>query len=201
VTEPVSLAEARAQVDIIDPSETDFDSLLEDQIIPQARALVERRSRYFLVATSRSETFTSWGGERHRNFSFSRHSCDQYLEIWRRPIASVDHIYYGPNGDDTDTEYTGQVAPVGRFPLRVYPAADNSFPALDRGNVITVEYTSGALDPSSEEYLILKRAILLTIGHWFANRESVIADVRAAVQEVPDTAQALIADVAPLPAY
>jgi hypothetical protein len=56
---------------------------------------------------------------------------------------------------------------LGRFPLRIYPATNSSFPALNDGEVITVEYTSGVLTSTDEEYLIGKRAMLLLIGHWF----------------------------------
>lgn len=201
MTEPVSLAEARAQVNIIDDADTTYDALLEDQLIPQARATVERISRFFWVAGSRTETFDAWGEHRSSHWSGAWHHHHQFIEIFRRPIASVDHVYYGPAGDNTDTEYTDFIAAAGRFPLRIYPAVDTCFPSLNRGDVVTVEYTADALASTDEEYLIGKRAMLLLIGHWFANREGVIADVRAAVADVPWAVTALLDDLRPVSAY
>jgi hypothetical protein len=183
MAEPVTLAEARAQVNIIDAGDTSFDTFLTSLIAP-ARAYVERVSRFFWVAAARTETFGAWG---------------DFLEIYRRPIASVDHIYFGQAGDNTDTEYEGAVAPLGRFPLRIYPATNSSFPALNDGEVITVEYTSGVLTSTDEEYLIGKRAMLLLIGHWFDDREAfalgtVSADVDFAIRSLLD-------ELRPVPAY
>lgn len=177
MAEPVTLAEARAQVNIIDPADTTFDDFLTSLIAP-ARAYVERCSRYFWVAATRTETFPAWG---------------DYLEIWRRPIASINSVTYGLD----DTGFTDYLAPVGRFPLRVYPS--DSFPELADGEIVTVEYTSGALDPTSEEYLIGKRAMLLLIGHWFENRETVVIGQTSA--EVHFAVTELLNDLRPVSAY
>lgn len=179
--EPVSLSEAKAQVRMTnDDSEDTFIASL----IPSARAYVERVSRYFLVAASRTETFQAFG---------------DFLELYRRPIASVDGVFYGPVGDDTDTEYTGFVAGLGRFPFRIYPAMDTSFPDLNDGEVVTVQYTSGAVSPLSEEYLIAKRAILLLIGHWFEYREAAQAGVVS--PEVAFSISSLLDELRPVSAY
>lgn len=184
--EPVSLAEARAQVNIIDAADTTYDVFLSSLILA-ARATVERISRFFWVPASRSEAFGAWGD-------------DQFLQIYRRPIASVDTITY-TDQDGNDATYDAFLAPLDRFPLRVYPAIDGSFPALGRGGLIKVDYTSAALDIGSEEYLLGKRAMLLLIGHWFANREGVIADLRAAVADVPWAITELLDDLRPVSAY
>jgi uncharacterized phiE125 gp8 family phage protein len=177
MAEPVTLTEAKAQCMMADDNSQD--TFITSLIAP-ARAYVERVSRYFWVAAERTETFGAWG---------------DFLEIYRRPIASVDSITYGPVGDDTD--YTGFVAPVGRFPLRIYPA--DSFPDLNDGEVVTVTYTSGALDSASEEYLIGKRAMLLLIGHWFEYREAAVTG--AVTQEVAFAVQSLLDELRPVSAY
>lgn len=181
MAEPVTLTEAKAQVNMV--NDNSQDTFLTSLIAP-ARAYVERVTRYFWVAATRTETFGSWG---------------DFLELYRRPIASVDHIYYGPAGDNTDTEYTGAITPVGRFPLRIYPATDASFPDLNDGEVVTVQYTSGALDATSEEYLIGKRAMLLIIGDWFEYREgSMIGTLSPNVQFALDQ---LLDTLRPVSAY
>jgi hypothetical protein len=88
LAEPVTLAEARAQVNIIDVADTTFDTFLTS-LIPQARAYVERESRFFWVAATRTEVFTGWGEAQHRQI-FSRHSRGQYLEIYRRESVIAD---------------------------------------------------------------------------------------------------------------
>lgn len=182
MAEPVTLAEARSQVNIIDAADTTYDTFLTSLIAP-ARAYVERVSRYFWVAATRDETFGAWG---------------DYLELYRRPIASVDTIAYQ---DETgaDAEYTDFVAPLGRFPLRIYPAIDGDFPTLGEGGAITVSYTSGALSTTSEEYLTGKRAMLLLIGHWFEYREAVT--VQSVAPDIAFTVDALLSELRPVSAY
>lgn len=177
--EPVSLTEAKRQVRMADDDSED--TFLETDLIPAARAYIERVSRYFLVAATRTETFSAWG---------------DYLEIFRRPIASVTSpIVYTDEGGD-DANYTGFLAPLGRFPFRIYPAIDDDFPTLGEGGVITVTYTSGALSATSEEYLILKRAILLLIGIWFDNRGE-----RPLSKDEQFALDSVLAEMAPVSAY
>lgn len=182
MAEPVTLAEARAQVNIIDPADTTFDTFLTSLLAP-ARAYVERGTRFFWVAATREETFGAWG---------------DYLEIYRRPIVSVDDITYTDEAGDEAT-YGAFLAPVSRFPLRIYPAIDGSFPALGTGGSITVTYTSGALADTSEEYLIGKRAMLILIGHWFEYREAVTT--QSVAPEIEFTIRSLLDELRPVPAY
>jgi uncharacterized phiE125 gp8 family phage protein len=154
LAEPVTLAEAKAQVRM---TEDDSEDTFLTSLIAPARAFIERRSRYLFVGGARTETFRRWG---------------DYLEIYRRPIASVESVTYSTSDDPADDiSYTGFVADFNSFPLRIYPAfGGTGFPTLVDGQTITVSYTAGALDTTDEAYLIGKRAILLLIGFWFDNR-------------------------------
>lgn len=179
-TEPVSLVEAKTQVRM---TNDDSEDLFIASLIMPARAYVERLTRFFWVAVAREETFGAWG---------------EFLEIYRRPITSVDEIAY-VDADGANATYEGFIAPVGKFPLRISPGIDNSFPALGTGGAITVSYTSGALDAWSEEYLIGKRAMLLLIGDWFENRENfVLGTISQGVQFALDR---LIDALRPVSAY
>lgn len=176
MAEPVTVAEAKAQVRMIDDNSQD--DFLTSLIAP-ARAYVERVSRHLFVGGARTETFRRWG---------------DYLEIWRRPVASITAVKYSVSDDPADdVEYEGFTADLNSFPLRIYPALDGSgFPTIDDGQTITVTYTAGAIDATSEEYLLGKRAMLLLIGHWFENREAAVigntsASVDFAVRELLDT--------------
>lgn len=166
MAEPVTIAEAKAQTNMVDDDSQD--TFLTSLLAP-ARAYVERATGFFWVAATRTEAFSRWG---------------DYLEIYRRPIASIGSVTYGADG--TGAEYEGFQANLAAFPLRIYPASEG-FPDLASGQTIAVTYTSGVLVSTSEEYLIGKRAMLLLIGLWFDNRGeipvgSVTGDIARAVE-------------------
>jgi uncharacterized phiE125 gp8 family phage protein len=179
MAEPVTLVEAKAQCRMADD---DSEDTFITSLIAPARAYVEKCSTYAFVAGERTFTFGAFG---------------DFLEIYLRPIASVDAVSYGPAGDDTD--YAGAVAPIGRYPLRVYPAVDDSFPDLNDGEVVTVTVTTGALDATSQEYLIGKRAMLLLIGHWFEFREAAQAGIVS--PEIAFAITSLLDELRPVSAY
>lgn len=159
MAEPVSLTEAKAQCRMV---EDDSEDTFITSLIAPARAFVEKVTTYSLVSGTRTFTFAEWG---------------DFLEIYLRPITSLDSVTYTDENGDTQT-LTGMVAPVGRFPFRVYPPVDDEFPdLLENGGIVTVELTTAALDSSSPEYLIAKRCVLLVIGHWFEFREAAQAGV------------------------
>jgi uncharacterized phiE125 gp8 family phage protein len=154
MTEPVSLSDAKAQTNMV--NDNSQDTFLTSLLAP-ARAYVERVGRRLFVAGTRIETFTRWG---------------DFLEIWRTPITAITSVKYSTADNPADdATYTGFVASLG-FPAYIYPAVDDTFPDLISGGTITVTYTAGAIDATSEEYLIGKRAMLLLIGHWFDDREA-----------------------------
>lgn len=179
MAEPVTLPEAKAQCRMADD---DSEDTFITSLIAPARAYVEKVSTYSYVAGERTFTFGAFG---------------DYLEIYLRPVASVDSVAYGPAGNDT--EYASPVAPVGRFPLRIYPATDDSFPTLNDGEAVTVTVTTGALDSASQEYLIGKRAMLLLIGHWFEFREAAQAGIVS--DEIAFAITSLLDRISPVSAY
>jgi uncharacterized phiE125 gp8 family phage protein len=182
VAEPVTLAEAKAQVRMVDD---DSEDTFITSLIAPARAYVERVSRRLFVGGERTATFTRWG---------------DYLEIWRQPITSIDSVAYSTTDDPVDDEeLTGFVSYLG-FPAWV--SLEDDFPDLLEGGTITVTYTAGALDATSEEYLMGKRAMLLLIGHWFENREAVVVGSGVSVSSEIDLAvRSLLSELTPLSAY
>lgn len=183
MAEPVTLTEAKAQTRMSD--DTSEDTFITSLIAP-ARAYVERVSRFQLVAATRVETFNRWG---------------DYLEIYRRPIATIDSVTYSISDDPVDdVAYEGFAANLNGFPVRIYPALGGAgFPDLEDGQTITVEYTTGALAATDEEYLIAKRAILLLIGHWFEFREAAL--IGQVSDEIVFAITSLLDDLRPVSAY
>lgn len=178
MAEPVTLAEAKAQVRM---TEDDSEDTFLTSLIAPARAYVERRTRRLFVGGTRTETFRQWG---------------DYLEIWRAPITAITEVSYSTSDDPADdATYTGFVPFLG-FPARVFPSLTGDFPDLIDGGTITVTYTTGAIDSTSEEYLLGKRAILLLIGYWFDNRGEIALD-----KDTEFAVDCLLGDISPVSAY
>lgn len=179
MAEPVTLTEAKAQCRMAD--DTSEDTFITSLIAP-ARAYVERVSTYGLVAGTRVFTFSKWG---------------DYLEIYLRPITSLTSVAYVDEEGDAQT-YT-PLAPLGAYPFRIFPVASDEFPTILEGSTITVTVAAGALDATSQEYLIAKRAILLLIGHWFEFREAAL--IGQVTDEIAFAVSSLLDDLRPISAY
>lgn len=179
MAEPVSLTEAKAQCRMEDDNS---DDTFITSLIAPARAYVEKVSTYGLVAGTRVFTFGQWG---------------DFLEIFLRPITSLTSVGYVDEDGNAQT-YT-PLAPLGAYPFRIFPAANDEFPAILDGSTITVTVAAGAIDSASQEYLIAKRAILLLIGHWFEFREAAQAGIVSG--EVAFAVSSLLETLRPLPAY
>lgn len=179
MAEPVTITEAKAQCRM--ENDSSDDTFITSLIAP-ARAYVEKVSTYGLVAGTRTFTFGAWG---------------DFLEIYLRPITSLTSVaYVDENGDDQT--YTG-LAPLGAYPFRIFPAVDDEFPTIFAGSTITVTLVAGAVDSSSQEYLIAKRAILILIGHWFEYREAAQAEIVSS--EIAFCITSLLDTLRPVSAY
>lgn len=181
MAEPITLAEAKATLWMDDDNSRD--TYITSLIAP-ARAYVERVSRAQLVAATMTEAFSRWG---------------DYLEIYRRPIASIDSVTYSVSDDPLDdVEYEGFAANLNGFPVRIYPALGGAgFPDLEDGQSITVVYTTGALASTTEEYLTAKQAMLLLIRRWF-NEEDIIGKASGDFELVLES---LLNSISPVSAY
>lgn len=179
MAEPVTLTEAKLQTRM--ENDNSEDTFLTSLIAP-ARAYVEKVSTYGLVAGTRVFTFTAW---------------NDYLEIFLRPITSLTTVEY-VDADGNDQEYV-PLAPLGAYPFRIFPAANDEFPEIYGGSTITVTLAAGALDSASQEYLIAKRAILILIAHWFEYREA--AETGQVSKEVDFAVRSLLDELRPLSVY
>ena len=177
MAEPISLTEAKAQVRM---NNDDTQDTFITSLIAPARALVERRSGYSFVAGTRVFQFTRWG---------------DFLEIYLRPISSVTSVEY-VDEEGADATYEDYLAPLGAYPFRIFPAVNDEFPTIADGTTITVTLAADAVDSTSQEYLIGKRAMLLALGFWFDNRGEVPLS-----KEVQLALDSLLAEITPIPAY
>lgn len=150
MAEPVTLAEARAHLRVIDTSE---DGLI-GTYISAARRYVEKRSGLILA----QRTFT----EEHR-------VAAGYFAPFNRPVVSLGAIAYTDSGG-IEQVYAGARLSEGR----AFPALNGSWPYPGVGG-FRVTYTAGIspAELAADNYSDLKAAVLLMIGHLFANREAV----------------------------
>ena len=120
---------------------------------------------------------------------------DKWAEIYRlykSPVSSITHIKYY---DTDDTEQTlassNYILDDVSKPARIGLAVDATLPDLsDRINAVHVKYTVGYGTASTDVPDGIKQAVLLTLGNWYENRQTVITGRTAT--ELPLSSQYLL---------
>lgn len=171
-TEPVTLAEAKAQLNVTD---TEQDTYITS-LIAIAREAVEAFTGRAFVSQSWKAVYEDWPN-------------DKALILPRPPLVSVSSVKYFPRtGAEvtlaTDYYKVDIVASPGRICLKY----DWTLPSLsfDYENPIIVAYTAGYTTVPA----LVKHAILLTIRHWYDNRTPVVVGTTTAV--IPLSVQTLL---------
>lgn len=152
MAEPVSLALAKQHLEYEDDDRDD----LINGIIAAARAWVEDHTGVILVQRAVVETRDAFG------------PC---LELHHWPVASITSITY-LDGTGATQPMTAFRASLAKRPARVFPSVGSDWPAAAFPADITVTYEAGFTDVAADCPALLN-AMLLLIGHWFANREAV----------------------------
>ena len=155
-TYPVSLTEAKAhlKVDI----NTD-DTLITNLIIASTQLSEEYTNRFFIdtVINQTCTTFTD------------------LKQLYKSKVVSVTHVKYYDSDNTLQTLAASNYVVNNQFePAQINLVVDGSFPDIaDRIDAVECKYTVG-YGAASDVPNAIKQAILLTIGNWYANRESVI---------------------------
>jgi uncharacterized phiE125 gp8 family phage protein len=178
--EPVTLAEAKAHCRVLHSAEDDLLSAL----IVAARQHVEQVTWRALVTQVRQVTLDRWP-------SSWRDGTDA-IALPGGTVSEVGSVKYtGSNGAEVTLDPSGyHAALAGDRPL-VYPAWGTVWPTTrDEREAVRVQYTTG-YGAAADVPQGLKQAMLLLIGHWYANREaSVVGTITA---ELPQAVGALLA--------
>jgi Phage gp6-like head-tail connector protein len=219
-SEPLSLADAKAQIRVDD----DY----SDDLITALISAVRRDVEAFLGRALITQTWTmvldefpdGSGGGRLTN-SFMSHNLHAYrkfreLEIPRPPLQAINSIKYIGRTNALDPNYDSAYDPstllhtmdpanyqVDLFgePGRVAPQTNLFWPFTNLNllspslNSVIIEFDAGYADDAETVATYLPNAIAamkMMIGHLFENRESVITGLRAAAIEIPRGAQDLL---------
>jgi uncharacterized phiE125 gp8 family phage protein len=166
---PITLVEAKAQC----RSEGSEENGLIESYIKAATAWVQRHTGRPILTQTWEEVLDA----------FPDAGVD--IEIDFGPVSSVASIKYMSGGaletmssEDYDVDTVSTVARI---------AAPDGWPAADDTmNAVVVQFVCGA-DEADED---VKQALKLIVGHWYANRESVVIGMTAA--EVPMAAHMLL---------
>lgn len=186
----VSTAEAKLHLRI---DHDDEDTLIGD-LVAAATEVVEVRSRRQLAGTTRRVELDGFP-------PLERGDLDTRIILPRPPLISITHVkYLDAAGVDTTldaAEYSLVLGYGGSEGGRgwVQPAYGKSWPThrVHPGSVrITYVCGYGGATPEAGDVpQALRRAILLLVGHWYANREAVIVGTNAS--ELPMAVASLIA--------
>lgn len=174
--EPILLDEAKAhcRVDI-----TDDDALITALIIAAREYVEEQTARQLITAT--------W--VRHLDCFPAG-----VIELPRPPLISVGAItYIDPNGVIQTLDPSQYTVDIWTEPGRLLPAFGLSWPSHRRGpSSVAIPYQAGYGAAGTAVPRSLRQAMLLLIGGWYENRESVITDNRIATDIVPMGVDALL---------
>lgn len=175
--EPVTLAEAKLHLRV-EPDQTDEDTLIGDLIVA-ARQHIE-------LVTGRAFVTQTW------QYVLDAFPSDE-IRLPRPPLQSVTSVKYKLEDGTDETLDSGQyVVDITAEPGLIVTAPGYDWPTdtLYPSGAVTVEYKAGYGDAASDVPTGIKQGLLLLLGHWYENRETVV--VGQTGNSVPFAADALL---------
>jgi hypothetical protein len=185
--EPVSLDDIKQHL-VLDPDDNSEDQRLSSMIVAARHACELRMNRSVLggaatlvlegfpVQAPRTPFLPSLTSEAH----LPDHS---QIELMGGTVASYQISYFDRAGVAQTMGDSETHADLTQLPAIVRPAT--CWPeAARRPDAVTVSYMLSPLEPAKLE--MVRHAIRLLVGHWYANREAV-ADTRGTPGELPMT--------------
>ena len=175
VTEPVSLADAKAHLRVTTTDDND----LITAIITTARTYIELITGLSLGPKTWDIYFENFKGD------------ELYLPY--APLVSVTYVkYYDFGGTQNTWDSSNYIVDTDSIPGRVYPVYNGYWPSDSRGyeKDINVRFVSGYADADAVPNP-LKHAIMMMVGELYENRE--ISLVGATINDLPFAVKHLIA--------
>jgi len=150
----------------------------------------------YIATLERAATATAEG---ITNRYFLNTTLNQFGDTWeelctlfRSPVSSVTHIkYYDEDNNQTTLATSVYQKDLEQQPARIGLKPSQSFPSLaNRINAVECQYVVGYGSAASSVPEGIKQAILIMVGDWYENRQSVI--VGRVVNQIPKTAEYLL---------
>lgn len=125
--------------------------------------------------------------------------CGNEIELSRPPLQSVTSLIYTDNGVDVTWPASNYIVDDYSFVARLVKAKNVSWPSatLPSVNGIKIRYVAGyppdeAVPPDLAANVPqhVKQAIMLLVGHWYENRETVL--IGSISKELEFTVQSLL---------
>tara|TARA_R110002051_G_scaffold1803_3_gene9993 strand:- start:841 stop:1419 length:579 start_codon:yes stop_codon:yes gene_type:complete len=116
----------------------------------------------------------------------------EFYRLYKSPVLSITHVKYYDTNDTLQTlNSTNYILDRVSQPARIGLSVDGVLPNLaSRINAVEVKYIVGYGTTSSEVPEGIRQAVLITIGNWYENRQSVITGRTAT--ELPLSSQYLL---------
>ena len=156
-TFPVSLTEAKSHLKV----DTSADDTYITSIIKAATQLSEEYTNRFFINTVIDQTCSSFA---------------ELQTLFKSKVNDVQYVKYYDSNETlqtlADTEYDKMLS---YEPSQIQLADGKSFPSITKRNdAVICRYTVGYGSSASDVPEIIKQAILLTIGNFYQNRNSVV---------------------------
>ena len=157
--------------------DTTADDTLIDSLIKAATQSCQIFTNRYFLDTTVTQYSDNW-------FEFYR--------LYKSPVISITHVKYYDTNDTLQTlASSNYILDNISQPARIGISVDGTLPNLaDRINAVEVKYTVGYGELSSEVPEGIKQAVLITIGNWYENRQTVITGRTAT--ELPLSSQYLL---------
>ena len=162
--------------DFLKVDTTADDTLIDSLIKASTQSCQIFTNRYFLDTTV-TQYSDNW-------FEFYR--------LYKSPVISITHVKYYDTNDTLQTlASSNYILDNISQPARIGISVDGTLPNLaDRINAVEVKYSVGYGELSSDVPEGIKQAVLITIGNWYENRQTVITGRTAT--ELPLSSQYLL---------
>ena len=173
--EPVSVAEARAHLRV--------DSTAEDALIA---GLISAAREWVEQSTRRSLITQTW------RLRLEELDDDECIELPRPPLQSVSSFVYVDSAGNSQTwASSNYLVSTDCEPGELSVVFGEVWPPIrEQEDAVTITYVAGYGATGASVPAPLKTAILLLVGHWYANRETV--NIGNIMSVLPFTVESLI---------
>ena len=188
MTEPVTLDDIKQHL-VLDADITDEDARLAS-MITAARRACEKRMNRSVIGSTRTLVLDAFPSQRPNQRTWPFLAAMQVetllpdqaeIVLPGGTVASYTIAYYDPSGTLQTLGADKANANLAQTPAIIRPATYWPQTAL-RPDAVQVSYTISAMEPDDLE--MVRHAIRLLLGHWYANREAVM-DTRGTAVELP----------------